>query len=64
MTRPMQALIKNIRARLFANWGFGVIFFEQSNQAPNVFVASGCDRAEFVEICERFARNAKQGRKG
>ncbi len=64
MTPGIQNLIKNIKARLPTNWGFGIIFFEHSRtHAPTIWVSS-TDHKTFVDVADAFVKSSRKAGKG
>lgn len=65
MNRPMQQVIKNIKARLPRNWGFGIIFYEHSRttDAPTLWVSS-TNQKDLVDVADAFVKASRKAGKG
>lgn len=63
--KPMQQVIKNIKARLPHNWGFGIIFYERSrtSHAPTLWVSS-TNQKDLVDVADAFVRASRKAGKG
>ena len=63
MTHGVKTMIKNIKARIPNNWGFGIIFFEHSRTHPPTIWVSTADQKTFVDVAEEFVRSCKKAGK-
>ena len=64
MTDAVKSLIKNIKARIPTNWGFGIIFFEHSRRHHPTIWVSTADQKTFVDVADEFVKASRQAGKG